>query len=203
MNQSRGRSSRGKSMTLDRMVKVGILSAIAYVLMFIQMPIPIAPPFMKVDLADVPALIGGFAMGPWYGVLIQLIKNVLNLTKTTTYGVGELSNFIIGSTFVLVSSFIYKNNKSKKNSIIGLLMGVITMTLVATLSNAFVVFPVYANVMNLDLQAFVDMTSGNSLVNSYTTLMILSIAPFNLIKGAVASLVTELIYKRISPILKY
>ena len=203
MNQSRGRSGRGKSMTLDRMVKIGILSAIAYVLMFIQMPIPIAPPFMKVDLADVPALIGGFAMGPWYGVLIQLIKNVLNLTKTTTYGVGELSNFIIGSTFVLVSSFIYKNNKSKKNSIFGLFMGVIAMTLVATISNAFVVFPVYANVMNLDLQAFVDMTSGNSLVNSYTTLMILSIAPFNLIKGAVASLVTELIYKRISPILKY
>ena len=92
---------RSRSFSLDRMVKVGILAGISYLLMFIQLPIPIAPPFMKVDFADVPALIGGFAMGPWYGVLIQLIKNVLNLSKTMTGGVGELSNFVVGSTFVL------------------------------------------------------------------------------------------------------
>lgn len=202
MNQSRS-NSRSKSFSLDRLVKVAVLSAIAYVLMFIQVPIPIAPPFMKVDLADVPALIGGFAMGPWYGVLIQLIKNILNLTKTTTGGVGELSNFIVGATFVLISAYTYRNKKTKKNSILALFLGVIAMSAVATISNAFVVFPVYAKVMNIDLNAFVEMTSGNSLVNSYTTLMLLSVAPFNLVKGAVASIVTELIYKRISPILKY
>ncbi|WP_073997184.1 ECF transporter S component [Anaerococcus urinomassiliensis] len=199
MNQSR---SSSKSFSLDRLVKVGILAALAYVLMFVQMPIPIAPPFMKLDLADVPALIGGFAMGPWYGVLIQLIKNVLNLSKTMTGGVGELSNFIVGSTYVLVSAYIYKNKKTKKTSIIALAFGVLAMTALATLSNAFVVFPVYGKVMHMDLEAFAGMVGGNSLVNNYVTLMIFSIAPFNIIKGAVEAIVTELIYKRISPIIK-
>ncbi len=199
MNQSR---SSSKSFSLDRLVKVGILAALAYVLMFVQMPIPIAPPFMKLDLADVPALIGGFAMGPWYGVLIQLIKNVLNLSKTMTGGVGELSNFIVGSTYVLVSAYIYKNKKTKKTSIIALAFGVLAMTALATLSNAFVVFPVYGKVMHMDLEAFAGMVGSNGLVNNYVTLMIFSIAPFNIIKGTVEAIVTELIYKRISPIIK-
>lgn len=199
MNQSR---SSSKSFSLDRLVKVGILAALAYVLMFVQMPIPIAPPFMKLDLADVPALIGGFAMGPWYGVLIQLIKNVLNLSKTMTGGVGELSNFIVGSTYVLVSAYIYKNKKTKKTSIIALAFGVLAMTALATLSNAFVVFPVYGKVMHMDLEAFAGMVGGNGLVSNYFTLMVFSIAPFNIIKGTVEAIVTELIYKRISPIIK-
>ena len=195
--------NRTKALSLNNVVKVGILAALAYVLMFIQIPIPIAPPFMKIDLADVPALVGGFAMGPWYGVLIQLIKNVLNLTKTTTYGVGELSNFIVGATFVFVSTTIYKNKKTKKTAIFSLICGVIAMTAVATLSNAFVVFPTYGKVMGLDMSAFVGMTGKtNGLVKSYFSLMVLSIAPFNLIKGALASLVTDLVYKRVSPILK-
>ena len=198
MNQS-----RSKSFSLDRITKVGILSALSYGLMFIQVPIPIAPPFMKLDLADVPSLIGGFALGPWYGVMIQFIKNLLNLSKTMTGGVGELSNFIVGSTFVLVSSLIYRNNKTKKNSILSLILGVLAMSAVATIFNAFVVFPLYGKAMNMDLSAFAAQAGKNSLVKNYFTLMIFSIAPFNIIKGAVESIVTELIYKRISPILKY
>lgn len=194
---------RSKSFSLDRMVKVGILAGISYLLMFIQLPIPIAPPFMKVDFADVPALIGGFAMGPWYGVLIQLIKNVLNLSKTMTGGVGELSNFVVGSTFVLVSSLIYRNKKTRKNSILALILGVIAMSAVATLSNAFVVFPIYSKVMNIDLEAFAGMIPGNSLVKNYITLMIFSVVPFNIIKGAIESIVTQILYKRISPSLKF
>ncbi|WP_296142048.1 ECF transporter S component [uncultured Anaerococcus sp.] len=194
---------RSKSFSLDRIVKVGILAGISYLLMFIQLPIPIAPPFMKVDLADVPALIGGFAMGPLYGVLIQLIKNVLNLSKTMTGGVGELSNFVVGSTFVLVSSLIYRDKKTRKNSILALVFGVIAMSAVATLSNAFVVFPIYGKVMNMDLEAFAGMIPGNSLVNNYITLMIFSVAPFNIIKGAIESIVTQILYKRISPSLKF
>ncbi|EEB36682.1 hypothetical protein ANHYDRO_00485 [Anaerococcus hydrogenalis DSM 7454] len=99
---------------LRNLVKVGILSAMSFILMFVQFPIPVAPPFMKVDLADVPALIGGFSMGPVYGVLIQLIKNVLNLTKTSTGGVGEISNFIVGGLFVFISASIYKKIKQRK-----------------------------------------------------------------------------------------
>ena len=196
--------NHSKSFSLNKYLKVAILAALAYILMFIQIPIPLAPPFMKIDLADVPALIGGFAMGPVYGVIIQLLKNILNLSKTTTMGVGELSNFIVGAIYVYVSASIYKNNKNKKNANLALLIGVLAMTVIATISNAFVVFPTYAKVMGIDLQAFVDMTrAGNRLVNSYFSLMVLSIAPFNIIKGAISSVVTKLIYKRVSPLIKY
>lgn len=190
-------------LSVDKLVKVGILTAMSFILMFIQMPIPVAPPFMKIDLADVPSLIGGFAMGPWYGVIIQLIKNFLNLSKSTTGGVGELSNFIVGAAFVFVASVIYRKNKTKKNALIAMIIGMLVMTVLATLSNTFVVFPLYAKVMGIELQQFVDMAAAtNKLVTSYPTLMLLSVAPFNIIKGTIEIIVTDLLYKRVSSLLK-
>lgn len=187
---------------LRNMVKVGILAAMSFILMFVQFPIPVAPPFMKVDLADVPALIGGFSMGPIYGVLIQLIKNILNLSKTSTYGVGEISNFVVGGLFVFVSSSIYKKNKTKKNATIAMICGMLIMTLAATLSNAFVIFPLYGKAMGVDMNAFVAIAhKTNSLVKSYFTMMIFAIVPFNLIKGFIEILVTKLLYKHVSSIL--
>lgn len=187
---------------LRNLVKVGILSAMSFILMFVQFPIPVAPPFMKVDLADVPALIGGFSMGPVYGVLIQLIKNVLNLTKTSTGGVGEISNFIVGGLFVFISASIYKKNKTKKNATIAMVCGVLVMTLAATFSNAFVIFPLYGKAMGVDMSAFVAMAhKTNALVNSYFTMMLFAIVPFNLIKGFIEILVTKLLYKHVSSIL--
>ncbi|MBS5989444.1 ECF transporter S component [Anaerococcus hydrogenalis] len=187
---------------LRNLVKVGILSAMSFILMFVQFPIPVAPPFMKVDLADVPALIGGFSMGPVYGVLIQLIKNVLNLTKTSTGGVGEISNFIVGGLFVFISASIYKKNKTKKNATIAMVCGVLVMTLAATFSNAFVIFPLYGKAMGVDMSAFVAMAhKTNALVNSYFTMMLFAIVPFNLIKGFLEVLVTKLLYKHVSSIL--
>ena len=187
---------------LRNMVKVGILAAMSFILMFVQFPIPVAPPFMKVDLADVPALIGGFSMGPIYGVLIQLIKNILNLSKTSTYGVGEMSNFVVGGLFVFVSSSIYKKNKTKKNATIAMICGMLIMTLAATLSNAFVIFPLYGKAMGVDMNAFVAIAhKTNSFVKSYFTMMIFAIVPFNLIKGFIEILVTKLLYKHVSSIL--
>lgn len=187
---------------LRNMVKVGILAAMSFILMFVQFPIPVAPPFMKVDLADVPALIGGFSMGPIYGVLIQLIKNILNLSKTSTYGVGEISNFVVGGLFVFVSSSIYKKNKTKKNATIAMICGMLIMTLAATLSNAFVIFPLYGKAMGVDMNAFVAIAhKTNTLVKSYFTMMIFAIVPFNLIKGFIEILVTKLLYKHVSSII--
>lgn len=187
---------------LRNIVKVGILSAMSFVLMFIQFPLPIAPPFMKVDLADVPALIGGFSMGPIYGVLIQLIKNILNLTKTSTGGVGEMSNFIVGGLFVFVAAMIYRKKKTKHTATIALIVGMVIMTLAATFSNAFIIFPLYGKIMGVGMDAFVQMTHKvNGLVESYFSLMVFAIVPFNLIKGTIEIIVTKLLYKHVSGIL--
>lgn len=194
-----------KKFSISEITKISILGTISVLLMFIKVPLPFAPTFMEMDIAELPALIGGFAMGPLAGFLIVCIKILLNIVinGTKTFYVGELSNLIVSSAFVLTTAFIYKHNKSKKSALLGLAIGSISMSIVATLSNYFIIFPLYAKLLKIDLNAFVGMVAKiNPLVKSYLTLMVFSVLPFNLVKTFVTSLVTSLLYKRISPILK-
>lgn len=194
-----------KKFGISEITKISILGTISVLLMFIKVPLPFAPTFMEMDIAELPALIGGFAMGPLAGFLIVCIKILLNIVinGTKTFYVGELSNLIVSSAFVLTTAFIYKHNKSKKSALLGLAIGSISMSIVATLSNYFIIFPLYAKLLKIDLNAFVGMVAKiNPLVKSYLTLMVFSVLPFNLVKTAVTSIVTSLLYKRISPILK-
>lgn len=191
-------------MSTRTLVKISVLSAIAFILMFFQVPLPFAPPFMQVDISDVPSLIGAFAMGPLPGMMIVLIKNFLHILVegSKTQFVGELSNFIVGSAYVVTASVIYLRRKSFRTAIIGTIVGILVMSVVATLSNYFIVFPLYAKAFGIDLEALVNMAKGmNGLVTSYESLMIAAVFPFNLVKGIVVGLVTMILYKRVSPIL--
>ena len=187
------------------MVKISVLAVISVVLMFFDVISWFAPPFLKIDLGDLPSLIGAFAMGPMAGVLVQMLKNILNvlIEGTTTGGIGELSNFLVGSIFVYSAGLIYYRKKDFKNAIIGLIVGVLAMTLFATLSNYFVVFPLYAKIFGWPIDKLVGMGSAvNRFVVDYKTLILFAVVPFNLLKGSIVSAVTLLIYKRVSPILK-
>ena len=184
------------------MVKIGILAAIGFVLMFIDVPITfLAPSFMKLDASDVPALIGGFAMGPIQGIIVQLIKNILNLSMSSTGGVGEISNFIVGSTIVGVSSLIYKNKKTFKGAMIGLFLGVVSMAIVATMSNYFFIFPLYSKIMPIETIINMGAAITGKIVD-LKSMMLYAVLPFNLFKGSVNAILTLLLYKRIAPILK-
>lgn len=186
------------------MVKISVLGVISMVLMFFDLSVWFAPQFLKLDISDLPSLIGAFAMGPMAGVLVQLLKNILNLLVegSMTGGVGELSNFLVGSILVYVSGFIYYRNKTFKNAVIGLGLGVLTMTVFATISNYFVVFPLYAKIFGWPLDQLVEMGSVlNRFIVDYKTLILYGVVPFNLLKGTVVSILTLLIYKRVSPIL--
>ena len=140
-----------KKFGISEITKIAILASISVLLMFIKVPLPFAPTFMEMDIAELPALIGGFAMGPLAGFLIVCIKLLLNIiiNGTKTFYVGELSNLIVSSAFVLTTAFIYKHNKSKKSALLGLVIGSITMSLVATLSNYFVIFPLYGKLLKI------------------------------------------------------
>ncbi len=186
------------------MTKVGMLSVIAFILMYFQLPITfVAPPFMKLDISDLPVLMGAFTMGPVFGIIIAALKNILHIVfkGTMTAGIGELSNFIISSTFAFVSAYFYRKHRTYKGAIISLTMGVLAMTFLAMLSNYFVVFPLYAKVMPMD--AIIAMGSAiTSKITGLFTMMIYSVLPFNLIKGFTTSAVMMLVYKKISPIFK-
>ncbi len=199
-------SRNEKLFTAQTIAKVGVLAAMAGILMYFQFPLPFAPPFMKVDISDVPSLIGGFALGPIPGVMIVLIKNIIHviIKGTSTAYVGELSNFIVGSAFVVVSSLIYQKDKTKKTAVKGLLWGTLVMTALAVLSNYFIIFPLYSKAFfGGDVNGFVPMAAElNKFVKSYETIMVFAVTPFNIVKGLLASFVTMLLYKRVSPLLK-
>ncbi|MDR7869430.1 MAG: ECF transporter S component [Tissierellaceae bacterium] len=196
--------------TLDRttfttrnMVKISILAVISMVLFLFDISTWFAPPFLKIDLSDLPALIGSFSMGPMAGVLVQLVKNLLNLMLegSMTGGVGELSNFLVGSVFVYTAGAVYHRNKTFKNAIIGLFFGIIVMTIFASVSNYFVVFPLYAKLMPMD--QIIEMSAAvNKLVVDYKSMILYAVVPFNLLKGTIVSSITLLVYKKLSPILK-
>lgn len=186
------------------MTKVAMLSVIGFVLMYFQLPLTfVAPPFMKLDISDLPVLMGAFTMGPVYGIIIAALKNLMHIIfkGTMTAGVGELSNFIISSTFALVSSYIYRKHKTYKGAVLSMTIGVVAMTILAMTSNYFVVFPLYGKVM--PMEAIIAMGSAiTPKITGLFTMMIYSVLPFNLIKGFTTSAVMMLVYKKISPLFK-
>lgn len=190
-----------KNSKLSKLIKISLLGVIGFVIMLIEFPLPIFPNFLKIDFSDLTAVIGGFAMGPIAGIGIELIKNLLALSKTGTAGVGEAANFLIGSSMVLISSLIYKHKKTKMNAVIGLALGTIAMSMAGCLLNYFVLLPMYETALHFPIKAVVAATH---VVNPYVTdlksFILFAIVPFNVIKGAVISVVTMAVYKKISPV---
>lgn len=191
--------------TTKAMVKISILGVLAFVLMLFEMPLAwIAPPFIQLDISDLPALLGSFALGPVAGVIIQFLKNILKLVfvGSGTGAVGELANFIVGSTFAFTAGLIYLRKKTFKSAVIGLIAGTLVMSIVITIANYYVMFPFYAKLFGWPLEEFVNMgTAINENIVDLKTLMIYSIFPFNILKGTLVTILTVLIYKRVSPIL--
>jgi riboflavin transporter FmnP len=191
------------SKNVNRLVKISLLVAMAFVLMLFEVPIPGFPPFLKLDFSDLPALIGGFALGPVAGVLIEGGKVILNLVFQGSYtgGVGEVANFLIGGSFVFVASYVYHKNKTKKNAIIGLVLGTIAMTIVGAVFNYYILIPLYATIMGGMGNVIGSAAEGNSSIGSIAGIIVLGITPFNIIKGTIVSLITFVSYKRISPLI--
>lgn len=186
------------------LVKVSVLGAISFLLMLFEFPLWFAPAFLEFDFSDVPSLIGAFALGPFAGVLIQLVKNLLNLVLqgTDTAAVGELANFIVGSVFAYTAGAIYHRNKTFKTAIIGMIAGTIAMTIAMSLANYFVMIPLYAKLFGWPIEDIVKLGSAvNKYVVDFKSLILFAVVPFNIVKGILVTLITTLLYKRVSPIL--
>lgn len=169
---------------LNKMVKISLLTGIAFILMFMEIPFPVFP-WLKLDLSDVPALMGGFAFGPLAGVLVEFLKVLMNLllSGTQTGGVGEFANFIIGASLVFPAAFIYWRKKSKKTAIIGMVIGVVIMSIIGVLANVYILLPLYG------------MQMSSAELMRYVTV---GLVPFNAVKGAITSGLTYILYKKVS-----
>ena len=189
-----------------KMAMIGMFSAIAAILHIMDFALPfIAPPFYKLDFSELPALIGAYAFGPFAGVMIEFLKILLKLIfkGTSTAFVGDLANFAVGCSFILPASVIYDFNKKKKTAILSCVVGTIVLTDFGTMFNALYLIPAFSALYGLGIEEIIAMgTSINKGITDLTSFVIIAVAPLNLIKGSVVSLITLLVYKKISPILK-
>ncbi len=173
-----------------------MLSAIAFVLMYLEIPVFFMPGFIKFDVSDLPALIGAFAYGPVCGVLICFLKYLLHLAFSQSMFVGELSNFILGCAFVISAGLIYKTGKTRKKALIAGLTGAAVMAVVSVFSNYFIVYPVYYNIMpeEVIIGAYSAIVPG---MKSIMQCLLCFNLPFTLLKGAIDILICMFVYKPI------
>lgn len=181
-----------------------IFSAMAGFLMFIEIPLFFAPSFYKIDLSEIPIMICTFYLGPVAGIVAELLKIIVKLLfkGTTTAFVGDFANFVVGCSFVLPASVIYHMKKGKKSALVGMIVGAAVMTVFGSLFNAVYLLPTFAELYGMPLDAIIAMGSEvNGAINSVSTLVLFAVVPFNLLKGVIVTLLTMLLYKRISPLL--
>lgn len=191
-----------KVLSTNYLVKVAVMGALARVVMFLEFPLPMFPAFLKLDFSDLVTLIGALAMGPLAGVLIELVKCFVHVVNSTTGGVGDLANFIVGAAYVGTTALYYQRHKTRKGAIIGLLLGIVTMILAGAVVNYFITIPLYGLVMGWSEEMIVGM--GNALIPAIQdkfTLILYAFCPFNLIKGALLTVLAIPLYKKASPIL--
>lgn len=180
---------------------VAIMSALAFVFMLLEFSLPFVPSFLKFDFSDLPAFLVSFAISPVAGVIVELLKNLLHLPFTATSGVGELANFIIGAAYVLPAGFIYKNRRNRKNAILGSIAGTLTASLISLPVNYFITYPFYFNFM--PQEGVIGMYKALfPWVDSLITALLTVNLPFTAVKGAISVVITFVIYKPLSPVLK-
>lgn len=190
---------------LNYLIKIALLGAIGGALMLMKAPLAIFPSFLTIDLSDLPAIIGALVLGPIAGVLVEVIKILINfiLNGSFTGGVGELANVLIGISLVLPIGIIYKKESSVKGAIIGGIVGTLTMTLMGAMLNYVVLLPLYANLMGMEVMDFVYQAQSvkifGDLINTEWDLVMFGITPFNVFKGLLLTTVTAMIYKFVIP----
>ena len=191
---------------INKLVIMAMFSAVAAVLMYVEFPITfIAPAFYEMDLSEVPVMIGSFMLGPCAGVIMEAVKVLLKLVLkgTSTAFVGDFANFILGCALVVPASVVYHTKKTKKRAIIGLVTGGIVLIVSGVFLNALYLLPKYSQLYGMPVETFIKMGAAiNPAISHIFTFVILAVAPFNLIKATVVGVITMLLYKYLSRLIK-
>ncbi len=192
-------SNRKTSLSVQYMTRIAILGALSAILFMIEIPVVA---FYKLDLSTLPALLGAFSMGPMAGLAILAIKDIFGLLHSGTMYVGELADFIMGAAYILPAALIYRYKKSRKNALVGMIVGAVAMITVSVLVNWKIMIPFYMTAFGMPMESIIGMAqSAMPFVDTEWELLLYVTAPFNLLKGVVLSALTFLLYKRLSPLL--
>ncbi|MCL1999103.1 MAG: ECF transporter S component [Turicibacter sp.] len=191
------------------MVRSALLGVIAALLMQLSFTIPIFPGFLSLDVSDLPALVGAITTGPLTGLLVMLIKNLLDpiLFGTTTGGIGNLANFVIGTALVVPIGLVFRMRRDSVGYIVGSVVGLLSMLLAAGLMNYFVLIPLFSRIF-IPIETIIAIAAsmplpGSESIDSLLTLILLSIIPFNVVKGTLVIVLGYLLYRALKPFLPY
>lgn len=179
------------------LTRIALLAAMASVLFLIEIPVVA---FYKLDLSNIPVLLGAFSMGTVPGLIILAVKNLIGLLHTSSAGIGELADFLMGAALMVPASVLYHRNKTRATALTGMAAGTLCAVLVSVLVNKWIMLPFYMGAFHMDMEGILRFANV-AAADSEWKLLLLVTAPFNLLKGLVLSLVTGLIYKPLSPLL--
>lgn len=189
-------------MSTRKIASTAILAALATVFMYLEVPLPFMPPFLKFDFSEIPILIASFALGPWYGVIAEVLKNLIHFPFTQTAGIGELSNVIVGAVFVLIAGYVYKAKKTRKGAAVSMAVATLVLALFSAPFNYFITLPLYETVLHFDTASIIALCQTvNKHVTSKGQIILWCFVPFNLFKGIIVSLITFWVYKPISKLI--
>ena len=194
-------NKKEKLISTRTITMTALLAAMAYILAFLEFPVPFSPSFARMDLSDLPALIGAFAYGPFTGAMIELTKNVLQMFSTSTGGVGEFANFLMGASYVISAGYIYKFHKTKKMAALACVLSSIIMGIVAAITNYFILLPLFETFMPLD-QLIESFGALIPFIHTKLDIVLYNALPFNMLKGLAIGAVTMIVYKKLTPVLK-
>lgn len=193
---------RNNVSSIRKLTVTAIMSALSFALMMVDFPVPIMPSFIKFDISELPALITSFAFGPQYGVLVCFLKNALHLPMSSTQFVGELSNFLMGAVFVFVAGLFYKVRKNRNFAFIGAMVGNFAMAVACFIVNMYITYPIYMKIL-IPEEAILGMYQAilPSMDSIWKSILVFNV-PFTFVKGLASVIITFVIYRRISPLLK-
>ncbi len=192
--------NRTKKLTL-----AALFGALAFLLMFFSFPIPILSPFAELDLSAVPELIGAFMLGPVGGVAIVTVKLLLKLVfqGSSSMLTGEVQNFLLECAFIIPATLYYQRHKTKKGAVIGLIIGSIITIIAAVLTNIYLIFPAYMTLYGMNWDSILGIFSEiNPMINNIPTMVAFSVIPFNVVSRVITSVITMILYKKISGLIK-
>lgn len=183
-----------------KIAMTAVMAAVATVLMFISFKVPFMPSFISLDFSDLPALIASFTLGPLSGMAVCFVKNLVNLTQSMTGGVGELSNFIISSAFVVPGGMIYRKHRNFVSAAVGSVLGAVFMAVLGLFSNYYVVYPIYTNIMPMEAILGMYKAINPAVENLWGALLMFNL-PFTFMKGMISAVVTLMTYKKLEPVI--
>ena len=194
-----------KHLTVKNISSIAVLGALGAVLMLFDFPIAIAPSFYKIDLGDLPCLIGAFALGPIPALFIQLVKILVKLLlkPTSTAFVGEMAAFICSSVYCVSATIIYQKNRSRNQALKAMIAASILMAFTGTIVNYLLIIPAYVKLYHMPLETIISLGQAIfPIISDKLSFVLCCVLPFNLVKAMIVDILTLLLYKRISPLLK-